>query len=68
MEERHTGQNLADEIKETVAEWEIRETVVAIVTDNAKNMLNAISFLSGAPDHTNLQRGMCSTYPAISYK
>ena len=62
MEERHTGDNLADELEKILTEWEIREKVVAIVTDNAQNMLNAISFLSGASDHTNISSMGCAAH------
>ena len=45
MEERHTAENLADELRQTFNEWGITEKVTAIVTDNAKNMVNAIALI-----------------------
>lgn len=46
MEERHTSKNIADELIYTLNEWGIIEIVFAIVTDNANNMVNAVSLIS----------------------
>ncbi|XP_043258578.1 E3 SUMO-protein ligase ZBED1-like [Colletes gigas] len=62
MEERHTAQNLADELQRTLEEWEINSKVVAIVTDNAKNMVNAISLLSEVSDNTNIYSVTCAAH------
>ena len=42
----HTAANISTAIPEMLNDWNIgTEKVVAVVTDNAKNMLNAISEL-----------------------
>ncbi|XP_076301940.1 E3 SUMO-protein ligase ZBED1-like [Lasioglossum baleicum] len=46
MEERHTAENIANELKRTLDDWEITNKVVSIVTDNASNIKNAISLMS----------------------
>ena len=44
MPERHTGINIAERLKEAVREWHITpEKVVAVVRDNAANMVLAIA-------------------------
>lgn len=40
--ERHTAQNLHDEISEILREWGISEKVFAMVTDNAANVVAAV--------------------------
>jgi hypothetical protein len=40
--ERHTADNLRDELMRVVNDWEIREKVVAVVTDNAANITAAV--------------------------
>lgn len=44
-EERHTADNVAKHITELVAKWKIEGKVVAMVTDNARNMTNAVDQL-----------------------
>lgn len=36
--ERHTADNLAEETKRVLMEWEVYDKVVALVSDNAANM------------------------------
>ena len=38
MEERHTAENLGNELQNMLADWEITDKVVAMVTDNARNI------------------------------
>lgn len=40
--DRHTGENIAHEIKSVVDEWSLHEKVVAATTDNGRNVVNAI--------------------------
>lgn len=40
--ERHTGQNLCDFLKEVMLEWQISHQIAAIVSDNAANILSAV--------------------------
>ena len=44
-EERHISENVAKHIKQVTNHWNITNKVVAIVTDNAKNMVNAVDEL-----------------------
>ncbi|KAH8344489.1 hypothetical protein KR084_006217, partial [Drosophila pseudotakahashii] len=41
----HSGQNIADSINKVLDEWNIREKVVAVVTDNAQSMKKACTIL-----------------------
>ena len=38
----HTGEHIADELQRITDHWEITHKVVAVVTDNASNMVAAI--------------------------
>ena len=42
LEQQHTGENIGQVIKECTEEWNIREKVQSIVTDNAANMTVAV--------------------------
>lgn len=44
------------------AEWEITSKVAAIVTDNAKNMVNTISLLSEVSDNTKIYSVTCASH------
>lgn len=57
--DRHTAENLAHQLQNTFGEWEISEKLIAVVTDNAKNIVNAITSLSYDPE-------VCSTCAAHS--
>jgi hypothetical protein len=43
LEERHTADNIAKEINEISEEWGIASNLSAVVTDNATNIVNAVS-------------------------
>ncbi|XP_071579102.1 E3 SUMO-protein ligase ZBED1-like [Temnothorax nylanderi] len=45
MEERHTAANLASRMEELFVKWNINEKVMAVVTDNATNIINATHLL-----------------------
>jgi len=45
LEDRHTASNLSDQLEITFNKWEIDQKVTAVVTDNAKNVLNAVNLL-----------------------
>lgn len=38
LEESHTGENIAEVLQESLLEWELDHSHVALVTDNAVNM------------------------------
>jgi len=42
MIERHTAGNLSDAMVKIFKKWEISEKILAVVTDNAANVLNAV--------------------------
>lgn len=46
LNDRHTALNLANQLEITFNKWEINQKMMAVVTDNAKNVLNAIDLLS----------------------
>ena len=58
----HTGINLADELKDTLKRWDLKDSdLVSVTTDNARNIVCAIEILSwprfGCLAHT-LQLGV----------
>lgn len=50
LHEQHTAENLTQQLENTFNEWEIDKKVVAVVTDNAKNIVNAVTSLSYIPE------------------
>ena len=48
--ERHTGMRISEKLKEIAEEWNIADKVVAIVHDNASNMVLASELLEGWGD------------------
>jgi len=46
MDKRHTAENLAEQLHNIFHEWNISEKVLAVVTDNAKNIVNSIPLIS----------------------
>lgn len=49
LHERHTAENLTQQLENSFNEWEIDKKVIAVVTDNAKNIVNAVTSLSYSP-------------------
>ncbi|KAK6182233.1 hypothetical protein SNE40_009961 [Patella caerulea] len=47
FDESHTAENITSFLESVMDEWDIREKTVALVTDNASNMLLAASKLDG---------------------
>lgn len=43
--ERHTSENLANDLRDVLEEWNVIEKVVAIVSDNAANIVNAVTLM-----------------------
>lgn len=43
--DNHSAHNIAENLRNTFTEWEIESRVCAVVTDNAANMINAVSEL-----------------------
>jgi len=46
LEERQTAENLSIQLENTFNKWEINNKIMAVVIDNARNMVNAISLIS----------------------
>lgn len=45
VHERHTAVNIAHHLEKSLVEWDIEKKIIAIVTDNAANVINAVSQL-----------------------
>ncbi|EZA58223.1 Zinc finger BED domain-containing protein [Ooceraea biroi] len=54
MEERHTAANLASRMEKLFMNWNINEKVMAVVTDNATNIVNAIHLLQQITEKSGL--------------
>lgn len=54
LEERHTASNLSDQLENTFNKWEINQKVTAVVTDNAKNVLNAVNLLDNITEKNDV--------------
>ncbi|CAD7085301.1 unnamed protein product [Hermetia illucens] len=53
LEERHTGENLAQKLKEICTKWNIKDDVViAAVTDGGSNMIKAVELAFDKKRHT----------------
>lgn len=46
MDKRHTIENLSEQLINTFGKWDITNKILVIVTDNAKNITNAIPLIS----------------------
>jgi len=46
MDKRYTAENLAEQLSNTFHEWNISEKVLAVITNNAKNIVNSIQSIS----------------------
>jgi len=53
MEESHSAVNLAHQLKTTFDKWEI-EKKIAVVTDNARNIINAVNSLTNVSETYDL--------------
>lgn len=54
MEERHTAVNLAEKLTSILDDWEINGKVSTVITDNAKNVVNAVKLLPLNIDNENM--------------
>jgi len=52
--ERHTGDNIADALENTVQKWKVSGKVFAVVTDNASTMKKAVNRM--------IRKGICSIH------
>lgn len=43
MEESHSAVNIAHQLKNTFDKWEIERKIMAVVTDNARNIINTVN-------------------------
>lgn len=68
MEERHTAENLAIQLGNTFNEWEVNSKVIAVVTDNARNIVNAISLISSDTNISSVTCAMCSSFTSTCYQ
>jgi len=61
MEERHTALNIADKLENVFSSWEIKDKVTTVITDNAKNVVNAVQLLSNTTN-TNISDVTCAAH------
>lgn len=54
MEERHTAANLVSRMEELFSYWKIDEKVMAVVTDNVINIVNATHLLQQVTEKFDL--------------
>lgn len=66
MEERHTAENLSIQLKKTFNKWEINDKIMAVTTDNAWNMVNAILLISSDTNIYSVTRAAHSLQFAIN--
>ena len=45
MEENHTAENLARRLESCIDDWDLKNKVVGIVHDNARNIINAVGLM-----------------------
>lgn len=45
MEEHHIILNIADKLENVFSDWEIKDKVTTVITDNAKKLINAVQLL-----------------------
>lgn len=67
MEESHTASNLAYQLENTFEKWEIDQKVITVVTDNAKNVLNAVQMLSNVSETNDLTCAAHTVQLAVKY-
>jgi len=54
MEESHSAVNLAHQLKNIFDKWEIETKIMAVVTDNAINIINAVNSLTNVSETYDL--------------
>lgn len=54
LDDRHTASNLSSQLEITFNKWEIDQKIMAVVTDNAKNVLNAVNLLNNITEKDDL--------------
>ncbi|KAL5233952.1 hypothetical protein ACI65C_001362 [Semiaphis heraclei] len=54
LDDRHTASNLSNQLEITFNKWEIDQKIMAVVTDNAKNVLNAVNLLDNITEKDDL--------------
>jgi len=50
MEDSHTAVNLAHQLKDTFDKWEIETKIMAVVADNARNIINSVISLTNVSE------------------
>jgi len=61
MEERHTALNIFEKLENVFSKWEIQDKVTTVITDNAKNVVNAVQLLS-CTRNANTSDVTCAAY------
>lgn len=61
LENRHTALNMAEKLENVFTNWEIKDEVTTVITDNAKNAVNAIQLLFNTGNH-NISDVTCAAH------
>ncbi|KAL4089036.1 hypothetical protein QTP88_024114 [Uroleucon formosanum] len=54
LDDRHTASNLSNQLEITFNKWDIGQKIMSVVTDNAKNVLNAVNLLDNITEKSDL--------------
>lgn len=54
IDERHTSENLANKMKNMFEEWKLNDKIIAIVTDNAANIVKAVQSMEQVQEKSNV--------------
>jgi len=59
--ERHTALNIAEKLEVVFSNWEIKGKVMTVITNNAKNVVNAVQLLSSTTNY-NISDVTCAAH------
>jgi len=54
LDDRLTASNLSNQLEITFNKWDIGQKIMSVVTDNAKNVLNAVNLLDNITEKSDL--------------
>lgn len=61
MEERHTALNIAERLENVFADWDIKDKLTTVITDNAKNVVNAVQLITSTTNY-NISDVTCAAH------
>lgn len=62
MEKHHIAIDIADKFENVFSNWEIEDKVMTVITDNAKNVINAVQILSRITILVNIWDVTCAAH------